>query len=60
VPKTIRLIVPFPPGGGADLLVRLAEHVGRTAGVTTVVENRPGAASAPNMSHVQLPMAARY
>jgi tripartite-type tricarboxylate transporter receptor subunit TctC len=45
-PKTIRFIVPFPAGGGADLLVRvLADQVGRSAGVATVVENRPGAAS---------------
>ena len=45
-PKTVRFIVPFPPGGGADLLVRvLAEQIGRNAGVATVVENRPGAAS---------------
>src|SRR5438105_3236633 len=46
VPKTIRFIVPFPAGGGADLLVRvLSEQIGRSAGATTVVENRPGAAS---------------
>jgi tripartite-type tricarboxylate transporter receptor subunit TctC len=45
--------VPFPAGGGADLLVRvLAEHVGRTAGVTTVVENRPGAASIVGADYV--------
>ena len=46
VPKTIRFIVPFPAGGGADLLVRvLSEQIGRSAGAATVVENRPGAAS---------------
>jgi tripartite-type tricarboxylate transporter receptor subunit TctC len=29
-PKTIRFIVPFPPGGGADLLMRvLAKQIGR-------------------------------
>jgi tripartite-type tricarboxylate transporter receptor subunit TctC len=45
-PKTIRFIVPFPAGGGADLLVRvLSEQIGRSAGAATVVENRPGAAS---------------
>jgi tripartite-type tricarboxylate transporter receptor subunit TctC len=45
-PKTIRFIVPFPPGGVVDLLIRvLAEQIGRNAGVTTVVEDRPGAAS---------------
>jgi tripartite-type tricarboxylate transporter receptor subunit TctC len=46
VPKTIRFIVPFPAGGGADLLVRvLSDQIGRSAGAATVVENRPGAAS---------------
>jgi tripartite-type tricarboxylate transporter receptor subunit TctC len=46
VPKTVRFIVPFPPGGGADLLIRvLADQVGRNGGVATMVENRPGAAS---------------
>jgi tripartite-type tricarboxylate transporter receptor subunit TctC len=44
--RTIRFVVPFPAGGGADLLVRvLAEQIGRAQGVSTVIENRPGAAS---------------
>ena len=44
--RTIQFIVPFPPGGGADLLIRvLAEQIGKTQGVSTLVENRPGAAS---------------
>jgi tripartite-type tricarboxylate transporter receptor subunit TctC len=42
--RTIKLVVPFPPGGGADILARLvAEQIGRTQGPTMVVENRPGA-----------------
>jgi tripartite-type tricarboxylate transporter receptor subunit TctC len=44
--RTIRFVVPFPAGGGADLLTRvLAEQIRKAEGVTTVVENRPGAAS---------------
>ncbi len=44
--RTIKFVVPFPPGGGADLLTRvLAGQIGNAPGVTTVVENRPGAAS---------------
>ena len=44
--RTIRIIVPFPPGGPTDLLARLmAEHIGRAQGLTVVVENRTGAGS---------------
>jgi len=42
--RTIRLIVPFPPGGAIDVLSRIvAEEVGREHGPTIVIENRPGA-----------------
>ena len=40
----VKLIVPFPAGGGLDILARLlAEQIGRTHGPSIVVENRPGA-----------------
>ena len=42
--RTIRLIVPVPPGASTDAVARLmAEQIGRAQGVTIVVENRPGA-----------------
>jgi tripartite-type tricarboxylate transporter receptor subunit TctC len=42
--RTIKVVVPVPPGGGLDFLVRLlAEQIGRTQRVTIVVESRPGA-----------------
>src|SRR5437763_11728101 len=42
--KTIKVVVPVPPGGGLDFLVRLlAEQIGRTQGLTIIVESRPGA-----------------
>jgi tripartite-type tricarboxylate transporter receptor subunit TctC len=44
--KPIRIIVPFPPGQGADFVGRLlAEHLTQVLGRQVVVENRPGAGS---------------
>lgn len=41
--KPIRLIVPFPPGGGTDMLAREVAHTMAASGENFVVENRPGA-----------------
>src|SRR5262245_17338962 len=42
--RTIKVVVPVPPGGGMDFLARLlAEQIGRSQGLTMVVESRPGA-----------------
>ena len=44
--RPVRFIVPFPPGGGTDILGRiLAQKVGDTMGQQFVVDNRGGAAS---------------
>jgi tripartite-type tricarboxylate transporter receptor subunit TctC len=40
---TIKIVVPYTPGSGPDILSRLmAEQIGRAQGPTMVVENRPG------------------
>src|SRR5712692_9162121 len=42
--KSLRIIVPFPPGGAADVTSRLlGEHMAKGLGQAVIAENRPGA-----------------
>src|SRR5215470_12066613 len=49
LPQTgpIKIVNPYPPGGTADIIARLlGEQIGRTQGVTMMIENRPGGGTA--------------
>jgi tripartite-type tricarboxylate transporter receptor subunit TctC len=51
--KPIRLIVPYAPGGGTDVLGRIAaKELQDRLGQPVVVENRPGAAAIPGTEYV--------
>ncbi|MFC7397322.1 Bug family tripartite tricarboxylate transporter substrate binding protein [Chelatococcus sp. GCM10030263] len=51
--QTIRIVVPFTPGGGTDLTARIvADQLSKSLGQSVVVENRPGAASQLGISYV--------
>lgn len=42
--RPIRLVVPYPPGGGNDVIARMiAPDLGRAIGKQIIIDNRPGA-----------------
>jgi tripartite-type tricarboxylate transporter receptor subunit TctC len=44
--RPVRIVIPFPPGGGIDVLVRaVSERLAARWGQAVIVDNRPGAGS---------------
>lgn len=51
--QAIRLVIPYPPGGGTDTLARpFSEAFRQQIGQPVVLEHRPGAATIIGMEHV--------
>lgn len=45
--KSVRVVIPYPPGGGNDIIGRIvADDLGRRLGQQMLVDNRPGGSTA--------------
>ena len=51
--RTVRIVVPYAPGGGSDLIARvLSQHLSQRLGQSFVVENRPAGSGIVGADHV--------
>src|SRR5436853_153005 len=51
--RPVRIVVPFPAGGGADVMARaLGQKLGAGLGQQFIVDNRPGAGAMIGADHV--------
>jgi tripartite-type tricarboxylate transporter receptor subunit TctC len=51
--RTVRVVVPYAPGGGTDIIARIvAQHAAAASGQSFAVENRGGGASIPGTQAV--------
>lgn len=51
--RPLRMVVPFPPGGGTDIVGRLlGQHLSESFGQPVVVDNRPGAGAIVGTEYV--------
>ena len=42
--RVIKIVVPFAPGGGTDVVARtLAQEMAKDLGASVIIENKPGA-----------------
>src|SRR3981081_366178 len=42
--RVVKIVVPFAPGGGTDVIARtLAQEMAKDLGATIIIENKPGA-----------------
>src|SRR4051812_31087365 len=59
--KPIRIVVPFPPGGSADVLARtIGDKLSKSMGQPVVVDNKPGAGGIPGAAAVAVAPADGY